>query len=414
MSFPTSAAKTRSTEIGSLNRESKSVEGPDKNTDLPFIGIPKFIEKIVHVSAPESISMPPPSASSTPIIKVRSKELIAADKEAALMPTLTPTLTLTLTPEMQSVFKNIDSGNLKFFDLVSGKRIERNVHGIDLDMVHPKTLHTPLTMALQSGQIEIAVMLLVLGADPLAVNGKEISPMEVASSLSRMFLRFFVLRRQSQVYVENSKSRERFLQLLNTVNADSGETMLSWAVMHRQDKLACLLILAGADFKCRNAKNAAPLEVAARYGSMQLVNAMIETWPQLASYAKLPYVKQAIVGATEMNRPSVIAHLLAFFRAEFRARNDENEDNADIDSIDLHEVISPSPQTEDEAFEFFMNDKPQPALTVQQLMHRSSDRYLLTEKECWLLELDKAAKIAEKMGHQRVLDIFAAHREPRV
>jgi hypothetical protein len=47
-------------------------------------------------------------------------------------------------------------------------------------------------------------------------------------------------------------------------------------------------------------------------------------------------------------------------------------------------------------------------------MHRSSDRYLLTEKECWLLELDKAAKIAEKMGHQRVLDIFAAHREPRV
>lgn len=410
MSFPTSAAKTRSTEIGSLNLESKSVEGHDKNTDLPLIGIPKFIEKIVHVSAPESISMPSPSESSTPIIKVRSKVLIAADKEAALM----PTLTITLTPEMQSVFKNIDSGNLKFFDLVPGKRIERNAHGIDLDMVHPKTLHTPLTMALQSGQIEIAVMLLVLGADPLAVNGKEIPPMEVASSLSRMFLRFFILRRQPEVKVENSKPRERFLQLLNTVNADSGETMLSWAVTHRQDKLACLLILAGADFKCRNAKNAAPLEVAARYGSMQLVNAMTETWPQLASYAKLPYVKQAIVGATEMNRPSVIAHLLAFFRAEFRARNDENEDNVDIDSIDLHEDIPPSPQIEDEAFEFFMNDKSQPALTVQQLMHRSSDRYLLTEKECWLLELDKAAKIAEKMGHQRVLGIFAAHREPRV
>lgn len=70
-------------------------------------------------------------------------------------------------------------------------------------------------MALESKHIGIVVKLLVLGADPLTQNGREMPPSDYATPLCRMFLRFFNLRRQSEVKVEKSKPRERFLQLLN-------------------------------------------------------------------------------------------------------------------------------------------------------------------------------------------------------
>lgn len=408
MSIQTSSASTRSTEIDTEIHGSKSNQSPGPKSILlsenkqPSIEARRKTQKHVHFGEPESTSSPSHFVSGEPNIKARSSVAKKNDER------------LELTPEMRSVFKNITLGNLAFFDLVPSKRSEQHRHGINLDMVHPKTLHTPLTMALESKQIAIVVMLLVLGADPQTLNGREKSTLDYATPLCRNFLRFFVLRHKPEFYVEKSKPHERFLQWLNTVDAESGETMLSWAVRYGQVKMAGLLLLAGADFSGRNATGAAPLEVAARFGTLQIVDAMLEVWPQLASYAKLPYVKQAIVGAAEMNRPSVIAHLLAFFRAEFRARNEANDDDEDIESIDLHEIIPRNPHTEDEAFEFFMNNKPQPALTVGQLMHRASDNYLLTAKECRLLDLDKAELIARQMGHQRVVDIIAAHTMPRV
>lgn len=317
-----------------------------------------------------------------------------------------------LTPEMCSVFKKIQSGELAFFDLVSGNRTEREIYGIDLDMVHPETLHTPLTLALQSGQIGIAVYLLVLGADPLGLDGHEKPPSDYATALCRMFLRFFNLRRQSAVRIDNSEPRNRFLQLLNTLDVGSGQTMLSWAVMQRQDKVAALLIAEGADYVSRNASAYAPLEVATRCGSLRIVRAMLDRWPQLASRPKLPYLKQAIIGAVEMDRPAILACLLSFFRAEFRAA-EASEDEEDVDSIDLHEIILRNSQTEDDAFEFFMKAKLPLALTVQQLMRKTSNNYLLTEHECWLLGLEKAALLAKKMGHQRILEIIAAQTLPR-
>lgn len=406
MSHRTPSTKTRSTEIATEARASESHDAPNQSSKLdgqikqPVIGSKKSTKKPVLVSAPEGLTSTTPSGTSDPIIKTRNA-VLTEENEAQL------------TPEMHSLFRSIGTGEQAFFDLVPSKRVEQNRHGLNLNVVHPKTLHTPLTMALQNKQFEIAAMLLVLGADPLVLNSQGKLPSDYATPLCRMVLRFFYLRGQPEVRIENAEPRKRFLQLLNALDNDSGETMLSWALMQRQDKMAALLISDGADYASRNAKGAAPLEVAARYGSMQLVDAMLEVWPQLASRPKLPYLKQAIIGAVEMNRPALLAHLLRFFRAEFRA-NEADENNDDIDSIDLHEKIPPNPETEDDAFEFQKNAKLQSPLTVSQLMQRSSDSYLLTEKECWLLGLEKAELLAKEMGHQRVLDIFAAHTKARV
>lgn len=409
MSLPPSSKFVHPKEITSGIRSPESKGASTSNT-LPVDSRQPVLESRQLTGNPLRISdlriviSTSSSGSSAPILNARKNVQIEDDDEELVK--------RQLTPEMRSVFKNIQSGELKFFDLVPGKRFERHTHGIDLDLVHPKTLHTPLTMALQNGQIGIAVCLLVLGADPLALDGHEKPPSDYATPLCKMFLRFFNLRRQPAVRIDNTDPRDRFLQLLNAQDAGTGETMLSRAVMQRQDKMAALLISEGADFASRNAKGLAPLEVAARCGSLQIVRAMLDVWPQLASRPKLPYLKQAIMGAVETDRPAVLACLLSFFCAEFRA-NEADEGNEDRDSIDLHEVIPRNTQTEEDALEFFMKAKLPPALTVQQLMHRTSDNCLLTEHECWLLGLDRAELLAKQKGHQRILELFAARTLPR-
>ena len=410
MSLPPSSKFVHPKEITSGIRSPESKGASTSNT-LPVDSRQPVLESRQLTGNPLRISelriviSTSSSGSSVPIVNARKNVQIEDDDEELVK--------RQLTPEMRSVFKNIQSGELKFFDLVPGKRFERHIHDIDLDLVHPKTLHTPLTMALQSGKIRIAVYLLVLGADPLALDGHEKPPSDYATPLCKMFLRFFNLRRQPAVRIDNSEPRKRFLQLLNAQDAGSGETMLSWAVMQRQDKMAALLISEGADFASRNAKGLAPLEVAVRCGSLQIVRAMLDVWPQLASRPKLPYLKQAIMGAVETDRPAVLACLLSFFRAEFRA-NEADQGDQDMDSIDLHEVIPRNTQTEDDALEFFIKAKLPPALTVQQLMLRTSVNFLLTEHECWLLGLDNAELLAKQMGHQRILELLAARTLPHV
>lgn len=409
MSIQTSSTSSRSTEILSKGQSSALNQASGLKSILisdikqPVMRPNKHPQKNVHFGELEGTGSTLAFSSSDLTIKTRSTTLNDVDVKQ------------TLAPEVQSLFTSIASGNLAFFDLVPGKAAGRKTHNIDLELVHPKTLHTPLTMALQNKQIKIAVSLLVLGADPLALDGHEKSPADYATPLCRMFIRFFNLRRQPVVRVENSEPRKRFLQLLHAQDADTGETMLSWAITQRLDKMAALLIFDGADYSGRNAKGAAPLEVATRYGSVQIVNAMLEVWPQLATRPKLPYLKQAIMGAVEMDRPALLASLLVFFSAEFRA-NEASEGLASSEdhvSIDQNEVIPRNARTEDEAFEFFMKAKLAPALTIQQLMLKTKDSYLLTEHECWLLGLDKAQQRATEMGHQRILELLAARTSPR-
>lgn len=318
-----------------------------------------------------------------------------------------------VTPEagwspMEKLFDRIEKNDRLFIRQLPVRSKDRQKQGYAMEARDPASGCTPLTAALMRGYLDLAVDLLVLGADPEGVDGKGRHPLAVArpDSMAAMLLEFVIAWSQHGKAGPKAKAEiSAWQKLLIKIDPGTGHTLLTWAVSHQHHRIVELLVASGADLRACNRFGVTALEAACRSGKIESLSVLLDAWPALVSDLHRPYLVSAIRAAAAADRPMVLAQLLSFFRDEFRFRQLDLPDN--VDDHPLHPVL-PDPLTQQELYRAFLGSRAE-AWNLATLMRRTSDDFLLTEDESRLLKLNDVLAEAQQQDRQNIVAIIRAH-----
>lgn len=309
---------------------------------------------------------------------------------------------------MEKLFDRIAENDRAFIRQLPARSKDRQKQGYAMDAKDPASGCTPLTAALTRGHLDLAVDLLVLGADPEGVDAKGRHPLAVArrDSMAAMLLEFVIAWSQHGKSGPAAKAAiSAWQKLLIKIDPGTGHTLLTWAISHQHHRLVELLVASGADLRACNRFGTSALEEACRSGKIESVSVLLDAWPALVSDLHRPYLVSAVTVAAAADRPMVLAQLLSFFRDGFRARQRDLPDNAD--DPPLHPVV-PDPLTQQEVYRSFLGSRAD-AWNLVTLMRRTRDNFLLTEDESRLLKLDEVLAEAQQKDRQKIVAIIHAH-----
>lgn len=310
---------------------------------------------------------------------------------------------------METLFKRIQEGDRKFLQQLPAGSTKQKKIGIFIDEAHDKSGRTPLTAALLRGQTDIVVDLLMLGADPRIADGHGRTPKELAgaNSMARIALEFIITRCKHHGPCQVGSEQDRkYQKLLAKIDLGTGHNLLTWAISQDHIKLVAKLIDSGADFRVCNRSGRSALAEACVSGRLAIVSEILDRWPTVVSNLNRHYLIAALRGAAEANRPMVLAHLLSFFRDEFRLQNFDESEAPDENPLD---IIAPNPQNQQDSYCFILGGKLQSSAAVGELKRRTSDHWMLTPAESRLLELPKILAYAQKNDLVKIVDIIHAH-----
>ncbi len=303
------------------------------------------------------------------------------------------------TKRMQVLFQDIESGRKDVLDTIPTWRDDQIESGVYIDMPHPTSLQTPLTLALEKKRPDIAMALLLLGADPVAQDGKGMRPCACATPLEARFLRFFALLSIASTSSGVPEAHQEILTLVNSVEPKSGKTMLGWAIEMRNDALVERLMAHQTDLFKDDAEGKAPLDFATRCGTLSLIQTLLTVWSALPkSGLHCVYLRSAICEAVVADRPMVVAECLSVFRTCYR------EESA------LHAGAG---RHREDAHHFFLRGLQPADLDVREAMRSTTNDYVLNEQECVLLGLPVIEALAIKLDRNKVSEVIAAHTKPR-
>lgn len=312
-------------------------------------------------------------------------------------------------PPMKRLFLRIDANDREFVRQLPALRSKQMKLGIFLDEPDPVSGRTPLTAALLRGHLDLAADLLLLGADPQLADARERVPVEIAGkdSMGAMVLQFMSLQQMHGVpHITGSKAERDFQQLLTKIDSHTGHTLLTWAISRRHHELVEQLLEGGPDFRVYNRFVRTALEEACASGSLEVVVLLLDAWPTLVSNMNRRYLTDAIRVAAESNRPMVLAQLLSFFRTEFRLRKVDQDKELDENPLDK---CSSDRSTQNEVYRSFLGVSPEKQPTIEKIMRRTHDNFLLTADESRLLRLNEIVAFAKEKRLQKIVEIIHAH-----
>lgn len=340
---------------------------------------------------------------------------------------------------MERLFSRIQKNDREFVQKLPLRLDEREALGIFLDKPDPVSGYTPLTFALSRGHLEVAIDLLILGAHPKRVDGNGRKP-EAAfgtGSMGSMVVQFMILwNRYGKPRTLNSDEWRKYKPVLTKIDVHTGHTLTTWAVSRCHDALLERLMNTEPDFRVRNRFGRNVLEEACVSGSLSAVSRVLEAWPALASRFSRQFLIDAIRIAAEKNRPMVVAQLLSFFRTAYRQQEgdptgewEENvweqarsEASADQGAgLKCQAICSGNQQlqeanltrtresTQEDAYRLFLGSPPEKQPTLEKIMYRTHDNFLLTEEESHLLDLKEIVVLAKKKQLKKVVEIIHAH-----
>lgn len=310
---------------------------------------------------------------------------------------------------MKRLFLRIDANDREFVRQLPALRSKQMKREILLDEPDPASGSTPLTAALIRGHLDLAADLLLLGADPQLADARERVPVELAGtdSMGVMVLQFMSLQKMHGVpHMTGSKADRDYQQLLTKIDPYTGHTLLSWAISRRHHRLVERLLECGPDFRVYNRSVRTALEEACASGSLEAVALLLDAWPTLVSDMNRRYLADAIRVAAESNRPMVLAQLLSFFRTEFRLRKVDKDTDLDESPWDQ---CSSDASTQNEVYRSFLGISSEKQATIEKIMRRTHDNFLLTEDESRLLGLNEILAFAKGKGLQKIVEIVHAH-----
>lgn len=224
--------------------------------------------------------------------------------------------------------------------------------------------------------------------------------------------RFMSLRERQLASASTPPQDSKELRkLLITIDPATGHTLLTWAISRRHEQLVELLVDSGADFRVANRFSKTALEVACSSGSIATVCRLLKDWSDRGVELRCEHLMSAMQCAVEANRPMVLAQLLSFFRDEFRHRQAALPEAA---GRPAPAPLLPRPSAQDDAHAFFAGNQRSASPTLQAIMGRTTDTFLLTEKECSLLRLTELLDRARQAQRDKIVEIIHAHaRLPR-
>lgn len=284
-------------------------------------------------------------------------------------------------PPMERLFSRIAKNDRPFVQQLPVTRKEQKKLGIFLDQADPASGRTPLTAALIRGHLDLAVDLLMRGADSSIVDSIGRSPEAIAGAdtMATMVLRFMVLYDNQSTPRSSASLVDKDLQkLLTQIDRDTGQTLLTWAVGQRHEQFVEQLVSSGADLRVCNRFGRAPLEEACMSGSLTTLSYLLEAWPTLASDLNRDYLIAAIRAAAVADRPMALAQMLSFFREEFRLRQEGDADSEDLNPMD---PISSRQLTQQDVYRSFLGAQSESCASMDMMMRRTHDKFLLTERE---------------------------------
>lgn len=310
---------------------------------------------------------------------------------------------------MKRLFLRIDANDREFVQQLPILRSKQMKLGIFLDEPDPASGSTPLTAALMRGHLDLAADLLLLDADPQLADAKERVPVELAGadSMGAMVLQFMSLQKMHGLpHMTGSKADRDYQQLLTKIDPHTGHTLLTWAISRRHQPLVERLIESGPDFRVYNRFVRTALEEACVSGSLWVVTLLLDAWPTLVSDMNRRYLTDAMRVAAESHRPMVLAQLLAFFRTEFRLRKVDQDQDLDENPLDQ---CSSDASTQNDVYRSFLGSSPEKQATIEKIMRRTHDNFLLTEDESRLLGLNGIVAFAKEKELQKIVEIIRAH-----
>ena len=296
--------------------------------------------------------------------------------------------------------------------LPSGYR-EREHLGIFIDHCHVTTGRTALTAALQHGHIDLAVDLLLLGADPSVVDRNGRSPQQIASrdDMASMVIQFFQLR-ESLIDASSSGTssmpgaKKDLHKLLVKIDIKTCHTLLTWSISNHHDELVEQLIDSGADIRVANRFRRDALEEACISGSISTVCFLLDTLISKKLELRVAQLIACMLQAANANRPMVLARLLSFFRDEFRLQKIDVPEA--LEENPLNPIVS-MPSTQQDAYRWFLGSKPEPTASLDTLIKRTSNNFILTKAESQLLKLNELVDVAQQKGLIKIVEIIHAY-----
>ncbi len=314
---------------------------------------------------------------------------------------------------MQKFFERIEKNDRQYVQQLPSAYREREHLGIFIDHCHVTTGLTPLTAALQHGHIDLAVDLLLLGADPSVVDRNGRSPQQIASrdDMASMVIQFFQL---SESLIDASSSgtsskpgvKKDLNKLLIKIDIKTCHTLLTWSISKHHDELVEQLIDSGADIRVANRFCRDALEEACVSGSIATVCLLLDTLIRQELELELAQLIACMLRATNANRPMVLARLLSFFRDEFRLRKIDAPEV--LEENPLNPIVS-IPSTQQDAYRWFLISEPVPPASLDTLMHRTSNNFVLTKEESQQLRLNEIVAFAKDRGLNKIVEIIHAH-----
>ena len=310
---------------------------------------------------------------------------------------------------MEGLFKRIEAGDRKYVQQLPAGSAKQKKIGIFIDEANVKSGRTLLTAALIRGHLDIAVDLLMKGADPRVADRNGRAPKEIAgtNSMADIVLQFMIMCRKDDGPGKLGSETDKNLQaLLAKIDIGTGHNLLTWAISQDHVELVAMLIGSGADFRVCNRLGRSALAEACVSGRLAIVSEILDRWPTLVCRPNRPYLIAALRCAAEANRPMVLAHLLNFFREEFRIQQLEDSELPDENPLD---VITPNPKNQQDSYCFILGSKAQVSATLEEMEHRTTDNWRLTSQESRLLKLPEILTYAQKNDRTKIVEIIHAH-----
>lgn len=307
---------------------------------------------------------------------------------------------------MSRLFDRIKANDRVFIQQLPVSAREQEKLGFFLDRHDKATGHTPLIAALAAGHLDLAVDLMMQGASPSALDRRRDAPAKVIGDegMACMVVQF-MLRYEEQESPSALITDKGLSKLLTKIDTTTGHTLLTWAISKHHDELVERLIDSGADFRVANRFGKTALVEACSSGSVAAIRLLLKSVGTFAVALQQQHLISAIYCTVDANRPMVLAPLLSFLRDVLRSQ-EELPGDADDNPVDS---ITSNPSTQQDAHAFFLGGWRASSATLDVIMARTSDSFLLTEKESLLLELDKVVVIAEERGLTKIVEIIHAH-----
>lgn len=369
--------------------------------------IPVPLTEFQRVSRPSTkIPPPPPLPTMVPRQGFEVRQFNADDQPVVHdKPRLTPR-----TPKLPTaaeLFARIRANDREFVQQLSAFAGKQPDFSRLLEYPDTKTGRTPLTTAIDSGHLDLAVDLMMLGASPSAEDFRGNAPVEiVAGSGMPMMLMQFMLWHEKQGAPSARPADQQLQKQLDAIDSETGHTLLTWAIAQRHDALVELLIDSGADVRTNNKHKRDALQEACTSGSVATVCRLLQGWTEPGAELRPQEVVAAIGCAVRADRHMVLAQLLSFFRDEYRFRQGGLPSAADENPLN---PVTPNPMMQRDAYGLFFGTRHASSATMDVLIHRTSDNFLLTENESLLLHLDKIVVWAGKENKTKIVEVIHAH-----